>query len=808
MPFRPKVNNCIEINHNKLIFTEHPSAKGMPYGQTGRRATVYQLLDENQTLHALKVFTLAFRSPHTYSQSKMINKYSNLPGLFACKRIVLTPINHYDLLYKYPDLKYSVLMPWIKGSTWQEILLSKVPIKKYQSKSIASSLIKILYSMEKKEIAHCDLSGPNVIIDTSLINNDKTTGDDVNLIDLEDLYSRELPAPEKKPGGSAGYSHKTSKNGIWSMDADRFPGTILLSEILGWSDPRVRENAYGEQYFDISELQKPCWRYDLLISSLTRNWGKSIGDFLEKAWLSSTNNECPSFFDWGSVLVEDFCDHFENANITRNVEGPVRGWRSLSEDPDLLPASHETIKINPQICIQNNNIKETISNRADELTNKVEVNSIFIENPKTIHSPTIEPTDMSFSTPQKKRKSVSPNFVFFLLIIGLFLFIFLSQGIMSVIEEGRINQIGQQNTPIAKNEQNLRLTDQANSTAEAYFRATETIAARNSHSTQTAQISSTKTMQAITSLVSQFDLGKIKIFGTEKGSFDHLDDDYVETYFVGDDLKNFILEVNFISPYNVSINSWDFGVMFRHHGNNNQYRLIVSSEKKWQLRNNIDSSNGEIIQDGKIANLQLSEGSSNNLKLYVIDDLGILFLNDHFISELDLSARRISGAVAIGTGFFNGNEVEGEKTQYTNFSIWKFAENISPTSVTNENCKLNKKNIVKKDHYMAKLYTSYYEYEVFFFNENGWGDDEYNLKMELAPSSPTSRCSIRSTQEDNCVIRNNDTHYLSCKNKVDLNYSEYSAMEVSQIYCKFVIELESESCGSLYEYAYSASFQK
>jgi len=139
MPFRPKVNNNIEINHNKLIFTEHPSAKGMPYGQTGRRATVYQLLDENQTLHALKVFTLAFRSPQTYSQSKMINKYSNLPGLLACKRWVITPENNYQLITRYSELNYSVLMPWIQGSTWQEIVLCKKILNKSQSKNIAIS---------------------------------------------------------------------------------------------------------------------------------------------------------------------------------------------------------------------------------------------------------------------------------------------------------------------------------------------------------------------------------------------------------------------------------------------------------------------------------------------------------------------------------------------------------------------------------------------------------------------------------------------------------------------------------------------
>ena len=34
----------------------------MPYGQTGRRATVYQVIDDDGMKFALKVFTNAFRS--------------------------------------------------------------------------------------------------------------------------------------------------------------------------------------------------------------------------------------------------------------------------------------------------------------------------------------------------------------------------------------------------------------------------------------------------------------------------------------------------------------------------------------------------------------------------------------------------------------------------------------------------------------------------------------------------------------------------------------------------------------------------
>lgn len=296
MPFRPKTNSKIKIGQRAYIFTEHPAAKGMPYGQTGRRATVYQLQDSAGTNHALKVFTRAFRSPRYEKTANKLAEFSQLLGLQACSRQVFTAQNQTSLLAEYPDLQYSLLMPWVDGQTWQEILLSSQPLSKEKSRQTASALLSLLNEMESRQIAHCDLAGPNLLI------NSHNGNTDLALVDVEDLYAPTLLKPEKLPAGSAGYAHKESCKGLWQVEADRFAGAILLAEMLGWSDPSVRRIAVGEQYFDPSEIHQPTDRYNILKTTLKKDWGAEVADLFTAAWFSEKLEDCPPLSDWRDAL--------------------------------------------------------------------------------------------------------------------------------------------------------------------------------------------------------------------------------------------------------------------------------------------------------------------------------------------------------------------------------------------------------------------------------------------------------------------------------------------------------------------------
>jgi hypothetical protein len=286
--FRPNPNDALAIDGAAYRFTRHPTAPELPYGQSGRRATVYQLAG-GDALYALKVFTQNFRSPRVAAAAEVQRPFATLPGLAACARTVLTPERHAELLGRHPDLAYAVLMPWVEGETWHEVVASRRPLSPEQSHALAQSLAHILATMEHQGLAHCALAGPNVMVGGH---------GQAALVDLEDMYGPGLAPPEELPAGSPGYAHRTAPQGQWGGIADRFAGAVLLAEMLGWCDERVRQASDAGQFFDPGEVQHDGERYRTLLQSIRQRWGGALGDAFARAWHSVVLEDCPSFAEW------------------------------------------------------------------------------------------------------------------------------------------------------------------------------------------------------------------------------------------------------------------------------------------------------------------------------------------------------------------------------------------------------------------------------------------------------------------------------------------------------------------------------
>ena len=73
---------------------------------------------------------------------------------------------------------------------------------------------------------------------------------------------------------------------------------------------------------------------------------------------------------------------------------------------------------------------------------------------------------------------------------------------------------------------------------------------------------------------------------------------------------------------------------------------------------------------GILAGLNVDEGGSNLLALILKGNKGYFYLNDAFVTELDLSERTNYGNVYIVTGMLSGDEIGGSMTKYSDFSIW------------------------------------------------------------------------------------------------------------------------------------------
>jgi hypothetical protein len=313
-PFRPNAHDELTIAGVTYRVAEHPAAPGFPYGQEGRAGIVYALTPVpapagrevgGEGRVALKVFKPRFRTPALVAQAEKLAAFAGLPGLQVARRTVLTPQRDADLLRREPDLTYAVLMPWVEGPTWQEVLLEKRLLTPQQALTLAHALAEILSQMEQHGIAHCDLSGPNVLLPALTPASGSPApggrgarGEGVALVDLEGLYAPGFGRPEALSSGSAGYAHAQAAAGLWSPNADRFAGAVLLAEMLGWCAPEVTQAAWGESYFDPQEMQQDSARYQALLAALQRHWGDAVARLFARAWHSETLADCPTFGEW------------------------------------------------------------------------------------------------------------------------------------------------------------------------------------------------------------------------------------------------------------------------------------------------------------------------------------------------------------------------------------------------------------------------------------------------------------------------------------------------------------------------------
>jgi hypothetical protein len=292
---------------------EHPAAPGMPYGQEGRQAVVYALIEDGDQAdagggvsmrRALKAFKPRYRLPALVTLADRLAAFAELPGLAVCRRVVLTPHRHRDLLGDQPDLLYAVLMPWVAGPNWFETMLGGPPPTAEQSLAMARGLAEVLSRMEERGLAHCDLSAPNVLLPV-LAPAEAAPGEPpVALVDVEQLYGPGLERPAALTSGSPGYARRRGGDELWRAEADRFAGAVLLAEMLGWCDERVRAAAWGEGYFDPDEMQVDGERARLLTGALAERWGEGVARLFARAWQSDRLSDCAPFGEWLLALPD------------------------------------------------------------------------------------------------------------------------------------------------------------------------------------------------------------------------------------------------------------------------------------------------------------------------------------------------------------------------------------------------------------------------------------------------------------------------------------------------------------------------
>jgi serine/threonine protein kinase len=316
--FEPIPNEMIKLD-DEYRFTPHPVVPSMVFGQEGRKGTVYQL-SKNGEKFAFKVFKPSFRDnkmvENTHNLSKMICE-----GFEANKRICFTKPSYSALINDFPELEFAVLMPWITGSTWFDVIVNKTPLIQSQCWALAKNTARVLASIEKNGYAHCDVASANVIVNID-------TGK-VSFIDVEDMFGNNFPDPSAYPMGTDGYQHKNSRRnqkGQWCKSGDRFSAAILLIEMLTWCNADIRKMADDEHFFSINELQDvKNERYHSVQNELKKS-SQKITECFERAWKSQSLDECPSLTEWAEALELPIVSKWNPIIAPPPPAAPFKGW--------------------------------------------------------------------------------------------------------------------------------------------------------------------------------------------------------------------------------------------------------------------------------------------------------------------------------------------------------------------------------------------------------------------------------------------------------------------------------------------------
>jgi hypothetical protein len=158
-------------------------------------------------------------------------------------------------------------------------------------------------------------------------------------------------------------------------------------------------------------------------------------------------------------------------------------------------------------------------------------------------------------------------------------------------------------------------------------------------------------------------------FGPRSGELAHEPNDLVKSISSSQDQRNFIVTATFVNPFAATTAIWDYGYAFRETDVNDQFWLVVLGDGSWVLNNRVEGQ-GTDLASGTLEGLDVAAGGRNRLTLIAWNEQGYFFLNDTFVTQLDLSERLVSGDIEAITAYYPNSEVEGAATGYEDFTIW------------------------------------------------------------------------------------------------------------------------------------------
>jgi len=169
-------------------------------------------------------------------------------------------------------------------------------------------------------------------------------------------------------------------------------------------------------------------------------------------------------------------------------------------------------------------------------------------------------------------------------------------------------------------------------------------------------------------------------FGPVDGELRHdPDDGFIETFNTGVFAKNLVVEAQFTNPNLTFQETWDHGFMLRQTASGEFHIIFIRNDGI--LYHYLRTGTGE--PDQKLVSqpsslIDIKPRGTNSLRIVALEDKGWVFINDTYVTTLDLEGISEAGNVQAINGYFKGDGIEGGVTRYEGLTVRRLQTSYGP----------------------------------------------------------------------------------------------------------------------------------
>ncbi len=167
----------------------------------------------------------------------------------------------------------------------------------------------------------------------------------------------------------------------------------------------------------------------------------------------------------------------------------------------------------------------------------------------------------------------------------------------------------------------------------------------------------------------EFTVSQPEALGGGSGVLEHTADGLIKVSPTQLNAVDFIATATFTNPDTADGSRWDYGFIFRDAGPNNFHGVYVGSDRQWNHLLETGGRQPEFARSGALR-LTTVAGRQNTLVLLAMGNLGLFYVNDILVQEVDLGEGATDGGVAVASGFSEEARTPGQTIGYTGFAVW------------------------------------------------------------------------------------------------------------------------------------------